>query len=128
MHELEIQWQTYQGYNYSLQDSTDLVNWNTILTRPGDGTIQSHVVLINKANPTRFYRAYVAVPQGSEAMTTAITAWDATYVLLEWKPVQAGHFEVYRKQQLIANLPHTVLQHKDTSPQTGEYAVRWFSP
>ena len=130
MDEIEIQWQSYQRRKDALQVTEDGgATWATVLTRMGDGSLQSYVEQINPAK-NRLFRILQDIPEGSEPMIRAIVSWDGSGVTLEWNKIGLqGRFEVYRDGQLRQTFPFSTTNYRDTavsSGQTYEYSVKWF--
>lgn len=133
-HEHENQWQSYPGVTYTLQGTTDFVTWVTLVDkRPGDGSLQSHVDTLDVSH--RYYRLIQEFKEGAEPLyLKAYTAWDGTYVQLEWNslgpPVTpTAHFKIIKNGTQLTTVPYTTTSYKDTavsSAQRYTYSVGYY--
>lgn len=119
--EQEIEWQSYVGVSYELQSTVDGHSWQVVQTFQGNGQKQSYVAQTTGAQKT--FRLKQTFKDGEEPLDLlAITAWDGTYVKLQWSlqasPL-AGRFKILRDNQQIAEVPFMSIMNTYTHSQPG---------
>ncbi len=117
--EIEVEFQTYSGIQYDLQETSDFVTWGTIATKQGNGQKQSHIVQIIPGQK-RFYRLLQKFQSMEPLYLRAIASWDGSGVTLEWNAI-GGATDPNARYHLIRDgqtpgipLPLTTTSYRDT--------------
>lgn len=124
--QIELSWTTVPEATYDLIYSDNFTDWATLSTHQGTGDIVHVALPVDKTRAHRVFRLIVHVPENTEVIGWAVTAWDGSYVFLEWEPIGRGSYDVFRNGQLISNTGNT--HYRDTQISSGasySYTVRF---
>lgn len=114
--QIELSWPSVPEATYDLQYSAGFTERITLQSIQGTGHTITVILPIDLAEFKKF-SLLVHVPDGTEVIGTAITAWNGSYVQLEWEPIGEGRYDVFRNGQLKATTINT--HYRDTQISSG---------
>lgn len=131
--EIELGWQTKQGYHYEIERSVDFIGWVAMSnTYTGDGSFKR--IVLSAGGQQNYFRLLVSMPQGTEPKTWTITYLDGSKVEVHWVPfgdsVPTGQFQIRRDGILIGVVTGDSDYFVDENVESGKtytYLVGYYS-